>query len=45
MTTEDSIKDWFRMYKTLTDPELKEVAKRTTERKERLEAKKADTGV
>lgn len=45
MTEQESIADWMRMYKSLTDPDVKEKAKREAERKERAENKKKDTGL
>ena len=43
--TQESIEDWERIYKELTDPEEREKAKQTTERKERLQDKIKDTGL
>lgn len=45
MTTEESIADWLRMYKSITDPEKREQAKREEERRQRREAKVLDTGL
>lgn len=45
MTTEDSIKDWQRIYDSITKPEEKEAARREYLKKTRSEQKKKDTGI
>lgn len=45
MTEEESKADWLRMYKSVTDPEMKEQARRKAELEKRKEDKKKDTGL
>lgn len=45
MRKEKSIKEWQDMYNKLTNPELREKAKRETEKNKRKEDKIKDTGL
>lgn len=45
MTKDDSAADFLRMYTELTDPEEREKARRLEERRQRIEDRKADTGL
>lgn len=45
MNKERAIKDWQRMYDSLTDPDIKARNRRIEQRKQRLEEKKSDTGL
>jgi hypothetical protein len=45
MNTTESTEDWLRMFKTLSDPEEREKAKRKHDREKRREEKVADTGL
>lgn len=45
MTSEESAKDFYRMYESLTNPEKRAEARRKVEREKRLKDKIEDTGV
>lgn len=45
MTKEEDIKDWQRMYDSLTNPKDKEERRRKIKLRKRLEERKKDTGL